>query len=356
MKHLKFGVIALILFSLVIALTGTACADQPVPEVPGVQGISAVTAANVAGTATVTDTVTWTLSNQSVSSAYADPLLKTENGGEVRYTTAYDSNIVSMNGITGMNKQLTIDTRNKVSSQYNVQAITQLNFMGGEGGNIVGAENLMLDGAGRNTNTSDRMLCPFASAGANVVPAYCNIVQAGSTYDLTIGSVTATADDRFVSNDASTPVVLDYNVNIKPYGTTKGQTPARGSVMTYIKVHIQEARGSNVSKAEDLAYSDITSANGRISSFTKLMSYSSQVALPQAGMHTIMATGDISPTGAISVPDGGSATFSRTYDQQLGVATPPSWIVDGISVPDVGDSYTFTNVVSDHTIAFIGDT
>ena len=67
-----------------------------------------------------------------------------------------------------------------------------------DGGNVVGSENLLIDGAGMNTTASDRMLCPFAAATGDVIPAYCNIVQAGSKYDLTVGSVTTNANDRFV--------------------------------------------------------------------------------------------------------------------------------------------------------------
>ena len=97
-----------------------------------------------------------------------------------------------------------------------------------DGGNVVGTENLLIDGAGNPTNASDRMLCPFAAATGDIIPAYCNIVQAGSTYDLTVGSVTTSANDRFIGTDATNPVVLNYAVNIKPYGTTAGQIPAMG--------------------------------------------------------------------------------------------------------------------------------
>ena len=64
-----------------------------------------------------------------------------------------------------------------------------------------------------------------------------------------------------------------------------------------------------------------------------------------------MASGSISPSGAISVPDGGTVTFFMTHKKGLfDISTPTGeWVVDGILVPG-GDSYTFTNVVSDHTI------
>ena len=58
---------------------------------------------------------------------------------------------------------------------------------------------------------------------------------------------------RFVGTDATNPVVLNYDINVKPYGTSQGQILASGSAMAYIKAHIQEARVNwQRPKAEDL--------------------------------------------------------------------------------------------------------
>ena len=123
------------------------------------------------------------------------------------------------------------------------------------------------------------MLCPFAAAGGDVIPAYCNIIQAGSKFDLTVGSVTTGANDRFIGTDATNPVVLNYNINVKPYGTSQGQIPAIGSAMAYVKAHIQEARGWNVTRNEDLTYSETSSAQGTITAFNKDIAYQSGKSL-----------------------------------------------------------------------------
>ena len=69
-------------------------------------------------------------------------------------------------GHTSFVKSMNIDTRNKVIGQSNLDAKTALTYIAtADGGNVVGSENLMLDGAGSTTTASDRMLCPFASAG-----------------------------------------------------------------------------------------------------------------------------------------------------------------------------------------------
>ena len=123
------------------------------------------------------------------------------------------------------------------------------------------------------------MLCPFSAYPVDTIPAYCNIIQAGSKYDLTVGSVTTAANERFVGTDATAPVVLNYNINVKPYGTSQGQIPAIGSAMAYVKAHIQEARANGSAKAEDLTYSETSSVQGTISSFTKTIAYQSGKSL-----------------------------------------------------------------------------
>jgi hypothetical protein len=196
---------------------------------------------------------------------------------------------------------MNINTGNRVQSQSNIDAKTGLTFIAtGDGGNVAGSENLLLDGAAMTTPASDRMLCPFAAVNNSIIPAYCNIVQTGSKFDLTVGSVTTEANNRFVGTDATTPVVQNYNINIKPFDTQSGQIPAMGSTMAYIKTHIQEARGQDAinystpitggpnagsvlswmvysppTRAEDLTYSEMTSASGTISMFSKSMNYQS---------------------------------------------------------------------------------
>jgi len=138
-----------------------------------------------------------------------------------------------------------------------------------------------------------------------VIPAFGNIVQSGSTYDLTIGSVVSTADHRLVGTDATKPVFLNYGITVKPYTIAgSGTSPAMGSVSAYIKGSIKEGRSGydytgpiiptgstwsdlynfmsydlrNVTPsgpAGTFTYSESSSASGIINSFSKTMSYQS---------------------------------------------------------------------------------
>ena len=263
-----------------LLLSCAASADQGVPAVPETQSILTTTGSVVHGLVTETDALSWTLTNQSL--ADIPPL----EMNQVVYTTAYDASLVAQAGQTTFLKSVAIDTRNKVPTQSNVKADTLVTFAPtGDGGGLAGAENLLIDGTADLTeDAQDSILCPFVSASGNVIPAYCNIVQAGGSYELTIGSVTTSADDRFVSSDATNPVVLNYAIHIKPYDTTQGAIPATGSAMSYMKAHIQEARGydhnlpdEGMNKSEDLAYSTNSHVQGTITTFSGQYGYSSQV-------------------------------------------------------------------------------
>jgi hypothetical protein len=283
---------------MVIFMTGIVCADPVVPAVPETQALSTVTTADVAGLVMETDAVAWTLSNGTqIYTAFGNGFYYPTGHPEwlaasdsYQYTTAYDANIVAHGGLTAFTKTMNVDTRNKVISQSNINAKTGLTFAAtADGGNVVGSENLMIDGVGDSMLANGRFLCPFATQPDNVIPSFCNIVQAGSKYDLTIGSVTTDANDRFVGSDATNPVVLNYDISVKPYGTSQGQIPAIGSSMAYIKLHLQEGQNqyiyadvddwSGPLKAEDLTYSEVASAQGTITAFNKVMAYQSGKAL-----------------------------------------------------------------------------
>ena len=72
---------------------------------------------------------------------------------------------------------------------------------------------------------------------------------------------------------------------------------------------------------------------------------------PSSG-YTINASagtgGSISPQGSVSVSSGSSKTFKITPDAGYAIST---LLVDGKSVQISGDSYTFSNVTSNHTIS-----
>ena len=151
-------------------------------------------------------------------------------------------------------------------------------------GQMISSENLMLDGAGQFDYTNLRMLCPFAASDSTFIPQFCNIVQTGSSVDVTTGKLVTSTSGRFVSATADAPVTAGHSISL----TGIGSAPASGSATAYIRMHIQEGRinlfgsipdlGAKVytpGKTEDLTYSETTSASGLLPMFAKTMNYQS---------------------------------------------------------------------------------
>jgi len=314
MKTIGVIVIAL---AMLIALTGMVMADQVVPAVPEVQGITTSTVISCEGTVMDSAGLGWSLTDGNALAARGthpnwsymlDPM-------QIQYSTTYDASTIAQSGQTVFVNSRSISTSDKLLTQSNVKSTTEATYLAtGDGGNILGSENIMIDGAGMPTPAGDRMLCPFGAGTTNVIPAYCNIVQAGSAYNLNVGSIVQKADDMFVGTDATVPVVLNYAITVKPYTIAgQGTSPAMGSVSAYIKASIKEGRSgysdnstgtpvaipavggiwptvpmtiynqnTNVTPtgaAETLTYTESSSASGIINGFSKTMSYQSGKSL-----------------------------------------------------------------------------
>jgi hypothetical protein len=224
---------------------------------------------------------------QSQGSSLNPPL----QNQEIQYTTGYNDQTMAVSGQSEFVKSMAISTGNKVAGQSNIKADTGVQFIATDAGRATRTEDLLLDGAAQASNTSNAILCPFANSVSSVIPAYCNIEQMGSSFDASLASVVAHADDRFVGTDSTFPVVLNYNIDARGITIGNQSSPMIGSVSAYLKVHVQEARNTSTQpvliegltqyntlaplKSEDLVYSETSSASGLISGFGKSMSYQS---------------------------------------------------------------------------------
>jgi hypothetical protein len=210
---------------------------------------------------------------------------------EVQYTTGYNDQLAAVSGQTTFTKSMAVSTGNKIAGQSNIKADTSVQFIAIDTGRATRSEDLLIDGAARATNTSGAILCPFATSVSSLIPAYCNIEKAGSSFDTSLASVVTSANERFVGTDSTFPVVLNYNINAQGITAGNQSSPMIGSVSAYLKVHLQEARNASTLpvliegltqyntltplKSEDLVYSETSSASGLITKFSKSMSYQS---------------------------------------------------------------------------------
>jgi hypothetical protein len=211
------------------------------------------------------------------------------------YTSSYTENTIADQGLITYTKGITTDTAGMAAeNQYNVVTDKVVEFIGSETGRMISDESTLLDGAGTSFSNSAIMLCPFASGTSTYNPPFCNIVEEGSSVDLTIGSLTTGTSERhimpnaghyidgwdFPTSDAG--VELNYNIKLTGFG----EIPAVGSAAASMNVHIQEARSlmsmrdTGADKAEDLVYSESSTATGEITLFQKVMNYKSQITAP----------------------------------------------------------------------------
>jgi hypothetical protein len=261
MKKFAFVAIAL---AMLVAFTGIAMADTGVNAVPETQGIVTSTAVQAVGTVTETDSVVWQLGYPNIA---VPPLA--DDG--VDYVMSYTESTIADQGLVSYAKGQSLDTANMVAGTNNFNTQKVVEFVGLDTGRMITDEQMTLDGAGNPQTTSTKYICPFASATTSTVPPFCNIIQVGSSADVTLASLTTAADERHVMASGDPGVGVDYNIKVTGFG----DIPAMGSVNAYVNAHLQEARNATGGKAEDVSYSESSSAAGDITLFQKVIGYQS---------------------------------------------------------------------------------
>jgi hypothetical protein len=285
--------------------TGAVTADPSVTQTTEIQGITTATSIDAVGMVTEDDTVVWQTSSVNLTPPLALPGQLIQLGpfivdwpavlgglpdtpGGIVYTTTYSEGTNAINGDTTYDKSMSVNTGNQALGQSNLKADKTVTFNAAEpGGHLISAEDLVLDGAGQLNFADHLMLCPFAAADSTFIPAFCNYAQAGSSVDVTTGSLVTGTSEHFVAATADSPVTVAHSISLTGTGSS---TPASGSATGYMKVRIQEGRTNLVAvfpfaqgpawiytqgKTEDLSYSEATSASGLIPRFTKTMNYQS---------------------------------------------------------------------------------
>ena len=258
MKKLTIMVIAL---AMLVAFTGMAMADTGINQVPETQGIVTATNIEALGTVTESDSVVWLLGFPDLD---VPPLVGTY------YAMSYTEDTIADQGLVSYVKGQSLDTANKVAGTYNFNTGKVVEFVGLDTGRMITSENMVLDGASVGVATTDFFICPFAEDVTTVIPPFCNIVEVGSDADVTIASLTTAANERHVMASGDPAVEINYGIKMTGFG----DVPAMGSATAYIDAHIQEARTAD-GKAEDVTYSETSTAAGDISLFQKAIAYQS---------------------------------------------------------------------------------
>ncbi|HUU74794.1 MAG TPA: hypothetical protein VMW63_01755 [Methanoregulaceae archaeon] len=279
MKKLVLVIIA------AIFLTGYALADHGIPPVPETQGIVTSTTVDIVGNFASASELQWRITDDYDGLPEIPPLFPFESTiYESTYTEDTQSNGV---GLMLYDKELDVETSGQISGQWNIEATKEIDFVGIDGASVVSTDNIMVDGAATPYFTEDLVICPFATAGGEFFPAYCNRAEAGSTIDMTVANVRTTTTDRFVMPSGDHPVELNHDLRVTELVT---DVPSVGLASAYMEVLIQEGRGdwgdtwtageSLDPLMERIEFSEETIVTGEITNFVKLMHYESVLTSP----------------------------------------------------------------------------
>jgi hypothetical protein len=270
MKKLGIMVIALALFAV-----GMAMAEPGIPQVNEVQGLTTSTTVIAAGNFNAASSVQVTSIHGDDSLATIPPL-----DSSVYYTSLYTEDTQNSEvGYISYDKDLDVSTANKISGQYNIQAVKQITYLGVDASSMITNDYLLLDGAGVDYGTiGDTLICPFGSE--ENAPAFCNRVETGSSMNLKVANLNTQMGDRFIMKSADPGIAVYNNVGVGAYAS---DLPSKGSVSAYIKGSVKEGgRNDDPESVNDLyetvVFSDSTGISGDISTFAKAMSYSSNFA------------------------------------------------------------------------------
>lgn len=298
----------LILLLLTFAVGCPVMADHALTQDPETQGLNTLTTVEVAGLATENDEIVWQMSSQDLTDPTLSlpilsfptahgvviwniPGLTTTAGGtgETQYTVSYSDDTIADQGNINYAKQTSLDTSNKPSNQENLETEKVVVFGSAGTGRMTSSEDLLVDGASEFERTVGLFICPFASGGQSVVPPYCNVVEMGSSVDLTDGRLHTSSGERTVAATADVPVEAGYSIEL----TGIDESPASGSADAYMQSRLMEGMMQfvhgiygpggfsveqyNEGKTLDMTYSEETTASGEIYYFRKDMEYQSGV-------------------------------------------------------------------------------
>ena len=240
----------IVLIGICLFLCGFAVADPGINAVSEVQGLSIQTTVIGVGNFDQETEVALGASSVTYQSVYTEDT-HTAGNGYISYDKSFD-----------------VGTGETVTGQYNIESTRQITYVGIDAGSIYSSEYLMTSGAGTSQSAADRTICPFGSG--DTIGAFCNTVETGSTFVMSVANVATTANNRFITKSADTPVETNYHILVTEYAPG---VPSKGSVMAFIQGTIKE--GNPNALGEESSFKDRTEIIGDITLFDKQMHYGS---------------------------------------------------------------------------------
>ena len=227
--------------------------------------------------------------------------------GSIAYVTYKDS-ITTNGGQISEVKSFSLDTHAQTAGMFNIEAIKVLTYTSQNGSHLMGEESYVLDVAGNWSHGRDGIVCVFARAANDFIPAFCNKVTASSKLmSVTTAQVETIGRLTAVGKDTNVPATLKYEISVTP-DANSASGYADGIVSTTFTVSVMEGQSSDsfwpiviedpnfapgswiIIEATDpfyfpwdelaatLTYIDTATAVGGISTFNKVFDYQSGIS------------------------------------------------------------------------------
>jgi len=269
------------LIALMFLVCGFAFADRCIDPVPETQGITTATTLDLVGNMASNTDIQWRITNDEAGLDGIPPLTRVY---PAVYQSAYTEDTYSNGvGLIAYDKNMDVETSEQLSGQWNIDADKQIEFVGVDGARVYSDETIMVDGIGDWFYPAFvEVLCPFAlSEGTNILPAFCNYAEAGSTIDMTMANVRTNSMNRFIEPTSDTSVELEHDILVTEM--IEG-LPSSGTASAYIDALIMEGRNVYSIENDDICpleerieFGETTSITGDITVFDKQMNYNSEL-------------------------------------------------------------------------------
>jgi hypothetical protein len=264
----KFGIMVIAL-AMVVLMTGIVMADPGVNQTFETQGVSLVTSISAKGNMFSATDVTW-----KQSSATELTKIPPAPAAGSYYVSTYSEETMSNGvGYIDYDKNTELETKARLTGQYNIEATKEIAFEGLNGAEITSTDNIFMDGTGNYSKTAEQAICVFAASTSEYIPRFCNTVEMGSTFTMEVVNARTETNDRFVVPSADTPVAMNHNIRVDYLGTL----PSEGKVSAFAEGSVMEGRGTSTSYYEKIEWREESMADGLIYLFDKDMAYESGI-------------------------------------------------------------------------------
>ena len=276
------SVVVAVAMVLSIAFSGVALASQPVCPTPETETIKTITQISCIGMVSEAEKLTWETSNEDLinNPPLGVPAGLPDSKREIVGKLSYKEDLKVTDGLTKFIKDMDVDT----GADPNLNVMKSIGYVQGATiGSLSHDEDVGMGIVGDWTTTADVILCPFAAAAVEWLPASCEDVKASSS--MVVTDVLATTRTKVGMSES--PVNLEYAITATGHGGAG--TDAQGSITAKFSAYVEDGSAhwtepghcaagdvAGYTLGSTMSYDETSTANG-LWEFSKAVSYTSVI-------------------------------------------------------------------------------